>query len=576
MFEDIFKKIEENDVITIFGHMFPDGDCYGSSEGLKIALKHFYPNKTINVVGTDFYSIPFGYPTSDVVSDELIKQGLVIIVDLSNKARIGDPRAFTNPNIIKIDHHIFTEEFGGLEYIDTNHASCASYLAEILYTKFDHLPSLAASLFYLGITTDSGRFLYNPSKKLLNIASRLIEDGADVNYIYNKLYEVDEKSLKFKGYLYNSYKSTTLGVCYCVCNNKTLKKYGYDKNSAAGFVNSIAHIGASRMHVLFTEGEDGEVRVELRSQGDINVQEIAKKFGGGGHLNASGCRLSNLKDYKKVVNECEKAMFKTFSPYSRELKTMLKLVDKANKIIMGYYNTHFDVEIKADDSPVTSADKASNEYIRNELIKHYPHYAMLTEEDSDNLDRMKNDYLFVLDPLDGTADFVQKDDMFAINLALVYKNHPVIGIVGIPGTGEIYFAVKGKGSYVLRKGEVIKKIHVSSKKANLTGYSSYCHRDEKVISMYENSSKVTNIDYVGSSLKDCYLAEGKGEMVYTMSANTKEWDTCAPQIIVEEAGGVFMTTKGEEITYNRADVYNRDGYVALNSLDNDILNKKGE
>ena len=446
MFKEIFDRIEKADVITIFGHVFPDGDCYGSSQGLKACIEHFYKDKKVYVIGTDFYNIPLNYPRADKVDDETIKNSLTFIVDLSNKARVSDSRAFLSKNIIKIDHHIFTEEFGGLEYIDDERASCSDYIASIFYSRFEKLPPLAASLFFLGMTTDSGRFLYSPSEELLAIGSKLIRDGAEVDKIYDTLYEVSEQSLKFKGYIFSSYKKTDLGVAYMVLDKKTLAKYGYDMNSGAGFVNSIAKIHASKAHIFFLEGENGQVRVELRSSKGIDVQKVAKKFLGGGHLQASGCRLNSLKDYKKVVREVEKELFKSFSPYSRELKTMIELVKKANKTIMKFYRSSFDVEIKEDNSPVTTADKTVNNMISTYLKEHYPTYGILTEEEKDDKSRLDKDYVFILDPLDGTKDFVNRDDMFVVNLALVYKHEVVASVIGVPCQDKIYCAVKDKGS----------------------------------------------------------------------------------------------------------------------------------
>ena len=565
MFKEIFDRIEKADVITIFGHVFPDGDCYGSSQGLKACIEHFYKDKKVYVIGTDFYNIPLNYPRADKVDDETIKNSLTFIVDLSNKARVSDSRAFLSKNIIKIDHHIFTEEFGGLEYIDDKRASCSDYIASIFYSKFEKLPPLAASLFFLGMTTDSGRFLYSPSEELLEIGSKLIRDGAEVDKIYDTLYEVSEQSLKFKGYIFSSYKKTDLGVAYMVLDKKTLAKYGYDMNSGAGFVNSIAKIHASKAHIFFLEGENGQVRVELRSSKGIDVQKVAKKFLGGGHLQASGCRLNSLKDYKKVVREVEKELFKSFSPYSRELKTMIELVKKANKTIMKFYRSSFDVEIKEDNSPVTTADKTVNNMISTYLKEHYPTYGILTEEEKDDKSRLDKDYVFILDPLDGTKDFVNRDDMFVVNLALVYKHEVVASVIGVPCQDKIYFAVKDKGSYVFSPKDMIKRIHVSSLEDNLVVMSSAFHINEEYVNKAESNPLVKEVKYVGSALKSCLIAEGKAHICCSFGQGTKEWDTAAPHLLVEEAGGEFYQTNGEKIVYNREDVYNRNGFIATAS-----------
>ena len=118
--------------------------------------------------------------------------------------------------------------------------------------------------------------------------------------------------------------------------------------------------------------------------------------------------------------------------FERELKLMIEACQKAKVEIMKIYRQEFDVEIKEDDSPVTLADKIADRLIREILSKEFPDYAFLTEESEDNLERRNNDYLFVIDPVDGTKDFVKKDDMFTTNVALVYKEEVVAVVVYIP------------------------------------------------------------------------------------------------------------------------------------------------
>ena len=124
--------------------------------------------------------------------------------------------------------------------------------------------------------------------------------------------------------------------------------------------------------------------------------------------------------------------------FERELKVMIEACLEATKVIMEVYNRGFDVEIKSDDSPVTEADKRADQIIRTILHKEFPSYSLLTEESVDNLERRKNDYLFVVDPVDGTKDFVKKDGMFTINVGLVYKEEIVAGVVYIPCTDTYY------------------------------------------------------------------------------------------------------------------------------------------
>ncbi len=303
----IFKLIEKYDVITIFGHIVPDGDCYGSELGLKAAIKHFYPNKEVYALNEGVFSrIPDGFASFDLVSDEKIKESLAIVVDLANYARLGDLRANLAKESIKIDHHIFAEKFCDYEFIETDKVSCTQVLTNILLSHFDYLPADAASYLFLGLATDSGRFMYPPfTENLFNVAAKLVSFGACVKEIYDKLYEVDPESLRFKAYVYQNF-SIDAGVAYMVFTKEDLEKLGMNKNSAGSQVNLIANLKGCFAWCFFAEGDDGICRVELRSNGHP-VQPIAKKFGGGGHIQASGCTLNDINDYKKVIEELKKS-----------------------------------------------------------------------------------------------------------------------------------------------------------------------------------------------------------------------------------------------------------------------------
>ena len=258
--------------------------------------------------------------------------------------------------------------------------------------------------------------------------------------------------------------------------------------------------------------------------------------------------------------------------YKEELNKMLEAGREASKNIMKYYNEGFHTEYKDDDSPVTEADKTSDILIRNILSKAFPTYAFLTEESRDDKSRLNNDYVFIIDPLDGTEDYVHKDGQFTTNIALAYKHEIVVGVVAIPMTGEIYYAVKGEGAYKIDKDGNVIKLHVSSKTSDLTCFRSVYHFAEKEKETVEkHKDKITNVVKKGSSLKACLIAEGKGEISYRLTSGTKEWDTAAFDLIVQESGGYVVKLDGTRMTYNREDVRNLDPYVIVNKLENILL-----
>lgn len=253
------------------------------------------------------------------------------------------------------------------------------------------------------------------------------------------------------------------------------------------------------------------------------------------------------------------------SKFDKQCSDMIEVCLKAMSKVMEYYKNGFDVEIKSDNSPVTDADKQSDLIIRSFFKEKYPTYAFLTEESNDDKTRLNAKYIFIIDPLDGTKDFVAKDDMFAINIALVEEHTPVVGVVGIPAQNKIYFAIKDYGSYLL-ENDAIKRIYASNRTDNLVMSCSVFHSgktDQEIFDKFQN--RILKKHPLGSALKSCLIAEGKVDCCFSSSGNTKEWDTCAPQIIVEESGGHFTTFYGEKITYNREDVYNRNGYAAYNA-----------
>ncbi len=306
MYKEIWNRIKSYDSIVIFGHINPDGDCYGSQIGLKNAILDNFQDKKVFIVGTGYPKLFSLMGSLDQVDDDTIKNSLAIVVDTSNQDRVEDQRFKLALDVIKIDHHIAQEHFGNPELVDTNKISCTELITNILLENGAIITKEAALGLFLGLVTDSGRFLFQPIKSSTYlIASKLVDTGIDCQTLYDVLYEVEEKMLRFKGYVYSNYKKTKENVVFLVLSKETLKKLDVDYNLAASQVNSIANIKGSPAWVFFSESPTGMVRVELRSK-DINVQEVASTFNGGGHLHASGCRLDALEDYKYVLEVLDK------------------------------------------------------------------------------------------------------------------------------------------------------------------------------------------------------------------------------------------------------------------------------
>ena len=258
--------------------------------------------------------------------------------------------------------------------------------------------------------------------------------------------------------------------------------------------------------------------------------------------------------------------------FEKELQVALEAAKKTIPTILEIYNSNeLGVEIKEDNSPVTKADKAADKIIREYLHEHFPSYALLTEESVDDKSRLENDYVWIVDPIDGTKEFVAHSDEFTVNIGLAYKHETVLGVIIIPVTGEIYYASKGHGAFYQKNGKTV-KIHVNSRVNDITTLVSRFHSnpDEQAM-IKKHSDRIKHQKVVGASIKGCVIAKGDAEMSYRFSSNTKEWDTCAMQAIVEEAGGLILKFDGTPIRYNREDVYNRGGYVICNCRENFLI-----
>ncbi len=258
----------------------------------------------------------------------------------------------------------------------------------------------------------------------------------------------------------------------------------------------------------------------------------------------------------------------------KELEISLIAIKEAMKVVLDiYHSNNLEVEIKEDNSPVTKADKEADKLITSLLKKYFPDDGYLTEESVDDKSRLSKSRVWIIDPIDGTKEYVAHTGDFTINIGLAIDHQVYLGVIAIPVTGEIYYAVKGDGSYYLKNELAIpERIHCSGKLDDLTTLVSRFHSNEmEQMAIKKHSDKIKHQRVVGATIKGCLIAHGKAEMSYRFSSNTKEWDTCAMQAIVEGAGGFILKFDKTPIKYNRENVYNKDGYLIINRIENFLL-----
>ncbi len=300
MFEQIWELIKKNDSIVIYGHVNPDGDCYGAQVGLKEIILCNLPDKKVYITGSGVPPFFDVICKMDEVDDETIKNSLAIIVDGNDLARMEDSRIFTAKEFAKIDHHIDTGTFKeGPFIVDVDANSTCDIITGLVIEHNLKISKLGANALFLGILTDSARFQFVSNfPQTFDRAKFLCEHGANPNKINRVLSKSDEISLAAKGYVMSHYKKSKEGVISIVLDRHTLKELNISANHASSLINLLGNIEGYPVWCSFAEYADGRVRAEFRSNGPL-VQPVAVSVGGGGHAHASGAQLPSL-DYNQI------------------------------------------------------------------------------------------------------------------------------------------------------------------------------------------------------------------------------------------------------------------------------------
>lgn len=235
---------------------------------------------------------------------------------------------------------------------------------------------------------------------------------------------------------------------------------------------------------------------------------------------------------------------------------VIAIAKEAGEAIMQIYSTDFSYEMKSDNSPLTEADIAAHDIIVARLQKLTPDIPILSEE-SDEIDvglRLSWQKYWLIDPLDGTREFLKRNGEFTVNIALISQHESIMGVVYAPVTGLTYYASKGEGAYKKMATAPSERIYTRSldhKKITIAGSRS--HSDEKFQKFMQRieATKLTELELIrlGSSLKICLVAEG-GADVYPRLGPTYEWDTAAAHCVLKEAGGDIVDEYGTTLRYN--------------------------
>lgn len=307
IYSQIYKQIKKYDTIVLARHVGADPDALGSTFGLKDIILNTFPKKKVYVIGHPASKFKY-LGTLDKITEEMYENSLLIVTDTPDKKRVDGVDASKFKSSIKIDHHPFIETFCKLEWIDDTSSSASEMILQLVKHTRLKMNKSAAEKLYIGLVADSNRFLfyYTSAKTFSLVSELLLKYKIDITELYTLLYLRPLKEVKFGGYVASHLEVTENKVAYIKLTDEILHEYNVDPATAGNMVNNFNYIEDVLVWAVFSEDKaNNTIRGSIRSRGPI-INEAAAKFGGGGHIYASGVRLKNFEEADLLVKELEK------------------------------------------------------------------------------------------------------------------------------------------------------------------------------------------------------------------------------------------------------------------------------
>ena len=305
--KNIYRKIKDYNNIVIARHISPDPDAIASQIALRDSIKLSFPKKNVYAVGVSVAKFK-SYGNLDKIDEsKLDGDVLLLVLDVPNKARIDGVDFNMFKEIIKIDHHPSEETFSEYDWVDESSSSTCQLIIELLLSTKLELDRKIAENLFLGVVSDSDRFLisYTSSKTFRLISDLIDRTGIDFTNLYPVLYERPYNEIKFHGYLSSHLNITDNGFAYLNITPEILKEFNVDTATPSNMINDFSNIKDVYVWTFITFDEKTNLyKINIRSKGPV-INETAAKYGGGGHKYASGIRTSNKEDIDKIINDLD-------------------------------------------------------------------------------------------------------------------------------------------------------------------------------------------------------------------------------------------------------------------------------
>lgn len=302
LLKKIYSEIKKYDLIYIVRHIGPDPDAISSQIALRDSIKYTFPDKKVYAFGASVSKFKYiGHIDKSIDYD--YENALVITLDIPNKSRIDGLNVDKFKHVIKIDHHPFVENFGGIEYIDEKACSTCEILLDLINnTRLKMNESIARTLM-IGIISDSNRFLFNPVNEniFFKVGNLVKKYKLNLQDIYSSIYMKPMSEVRLMGYIASNMKVTKNKFAYIILENDIVNSFNADSSSASNMVNDFSNIDEFVVWLFVTyDAKNDLYKVNIRSRGPV-INEIAAKYNGGGHKFSSGARVKTMSELDDLI-----------------------------------------------------------------------------------------------------------------------------------------------------------------------------------------------------------------------------------------------------------------------------------
>ena len=303
MYNEIFKAIEKYENIVIARHIGVDPDALCSQIGLRDAIKLTFPEKNVLAVGAGSNKFSNIGKLDKFIPSE---NTLLIITDTPDKRRVDFTDYENVVYSVKMDHHPFMEEFCNIEYINEEVSSSSEIIMDFIDQTELKCNKEIAEILYMGIVSDSNRFLFNCTDKTFELVAKYVKEyNVDVTTLYEKLYVRPLNEVRLEGYISSNMEVTENGLGYIKITDELINKLKVDSASAGNLINNFNYIDEILTWVTITEDVKNEqIRVSIRSRGPV-INKVAEKYNGGGHKLASGAKVKTMEEAMCLIEDLD-------------------------------------------------------------------------------------------------------------------------------------------------------------------------------------------------------------------------------------------------------------------------------